>query len=280
MEKIWITGAKGHVGTALSALLDCRKYEIFPTDVNEVDVTDLEAVNNYARVNRPDIIINCVGYSDVAGCEQNPDKAFAVNAVGTRNLAVMAQSIGAKLIHISTDDVFSCESDHIYNEFDTPCPRNVYGKSKLAGENYIQSFCSRYVILRSSWVYGIGQDFLNTVLNAAANKSVTELEVPTDVYACPTSATELAKVIEFFIENECLGIYHAVCNGSCSRYEYANAILEYANAKDKLKIVPVTSKTPVYSILDNMMIRLEGMQQPKDWKDALKDYIKTSGGNE
>lgn len=99
MEKIWITGAKGHVGTALSALLDCREYEIFPTDVDEVDVTDLEAVNNYARVNRPDIIINCVGYSDVAGCETNPDKAFAVNAVGTRNLAVMAQSIGAKLIH-------------------------------------------------------------------------------------------------------------------------------------------------------------------------------------
>lgn len=97
MEKIWITGAKGHVGTALSALLDCREYEIFPTDVDEVDVTDLEAVNNYARVNRPDIIINCVGYSDVAGCETNPDKAFAVNAVGTRNLAVMAQSIGAKL---------------------------------------------------------------------------------------------------------------------------------------------------------------------------------------
>ena len=99
MEKIWITGAKGHVGTALSALLDCREYEIFPTDVDEVDVTDLEAVNNYARVNRPDIIINCVGYSDVAGCETNPEEAFAVNAVGTRNIAVMAQSIGAKLIH-------------------------------------------------------------------------------------------------------------------------------------------------------------------------------------
>ena len=116
MEKIWITGAKGHVGTALSALLDCREYEIFPTDVDEVDVTDLEAVNNYARVNRPDIIINCVGYSDVAGCETNPDKAFAVNAVGTRNLAVMAQSIGAKLIHISTDDIFSGTEDHSYNE--------------------------------------------------------------------------------------------------------------------------------------------------------------------
>lgn len=118
--KIWITGAKGHVGTALSALLDCREYEIFPTDVDEVDVTDLEAVNNYARVNRPDIIINCVGYSDVAGRETNPDKAFAVNAVGTRNLAVMAQSIGAKLIHISTDDIFSGTEDHSYNEFDTP----------------------------------------------------------------------------------------------------------------------------------------------------------------
>lgn len=96
MEKIWITGAKGHVGTALSALLDCREYEIFPTDVDEVDVTDLEAVNNYARVNRPDIIINCVGYSDVAGCETNPDKAFAVNAVGTTETLLLWHSLSVQ----------------------------------------------------------------------------------------------------------------------------------------------------------------------------------------
>lgn len=278
MEKIWITGAKGHVGTALSALLDCREYEIFPTDVDEVDVTDLEAVNNYARVNRPDIIINCVGYSDVAGCETNPDKAFAVNAVGTRNLAVMAQSIGAKLIHISTDDIFSGTEDNSYNEFDTPNPRNIYGKSKLAGEAYIQSFCSRYVILRSSWVYGIGQDFLNTVLSAVKDPSVNELTVSEYEYACPTSASELARIIEYFIKNECLGIYHAVCQGSCSRLEYARTILEYANATDKLKLVPANNNKPVYSVLDNMMLRLEHIEQPKNWKDALKEYINLSGG--
>lgn len=278
MEKIWITGAKGHVGTALSALLDCREYEIFPTDVDEVDVTDLEAVNNYARVNRPDIIINCVGYSDVAGCETNPDKAFAVNAVGTRNLAVMAQSIGAKLIHISTDDIFSGTEDHSYNEFDTPNPRNIYGKSKLAGEAYIQSYCSRYVILRSSWVYGIGQDFLNTVLSAVKDPSVNELTVSEYEYACPTSASELARIIEYFIKNECLGIYHAVCQGSCSRLEYARTILEYANATDKLKLVPANNNKPVYSVLDNMMLRLEHIKQPKNWKDALKEYINLSGG--
>ena len=257
MEKIWITGAKGHVGTALSALLDCREYEIFPTDVDEVDVTDLEAVNNYARVNRPDIIIN---------------------AVGTRNLAVMAQSIGAKLIHISTDDIFSGTEDHSYNEFDTPNPRNIYGKSKLAGEAYIQSFCSRYVILRSSWVYGIGQDFLNTVLSAVKDPSVNELTVSEYEYACPTSASELARIIEYFIKNECLGIYHAVCQGSCNRLEYARTILEYANATDKLKLVPANNNKPVYSVLDNMMLRLEHIEQPKNWKDALKEYINLSGG--
>ena len=165
-----------------------------------------------------------------------------------------------------------------YNEFDTPNPRNIYGKSKLAGEAYIQSFCSRYVILRSSWVYGIGQDFLNTVLSAVKDPSVNELTVSEYEYACPTSASELARIIEYFIKNECLGIYHAVCQGSCSRLEYARTILEYANATDKLKLVPANNNKPVYSVLDNMMLRLEHIEQPKNWKDALKETQKSLWG--
>lgn len=107
MEKIWIAGAKGHVGSALCDLLDCRHYEILPTDLEEVDITDRESVSNYVRVSRPDVLINCVGFGDITSCEAQPDKAYQVNTVGARNLAVQAQAIGAKLIHLSTDDVFS-----------------------------------------------------------------------------------------------------------------------------------------------------------------------------
>lgn len=131
MEKIWIAGAKGHVGSALCDLLDCRHYEILPTDLEEVDITDRESVSNYVRVSRPDVLINCVGFGDIASCEAQPDKAYQVNTVGARNLAVQAQAIGAKLIHLSTDDVFSHHARQPYNEFEIPTPSTIYGKVNL-----------------------------------------------------------------------------------------------------------------------------------------------------
>ena len=263
MEKIWIAGAKGHVGSALCDLLDCRHYEILPTDLEEVDITDRESVSNYVRVSRPDVLINCVGFGDITSCEAQPDKAYQVNTVGARNLAVQAQAIGAKLIHLSTDDVFSHHARQPYNEFEIPTPSTIYGKSKLAGERFVQNLCTRHVIVRSSWVYGIGKDFVNTILEAANNPSVTSMEVAENEFASPTSATELAKVIEQLIDNDCLGIYHAVCGGFCSRFEFAQAILKAIHAKDKLTLKPISdSETINYSVLDNMMLRLENFTQP------------------
>lgn len=261
-------------------LLDCRHYEILPTDLEEVDITDRESVSNYVRVSRPDVLINCVGFGDIASCEAQPDKAYQVNTVGARNLAVQAQAIGAKLIHLSTDDVFSHHARQPYNEFEIPTPSTIYGKSKLAGERFVQNLCTRHVIVRSSWVYGIGKDFVNTILEAANNPSVTSMEVAENEFASPTSATELAKVIEQLIDNDCLGIYHAVCGGFCSRFEFAQAILKAIHAKDKLTLKPISdSETINYSVLDNMMLRLENFTQPISWQQALKDYIRTTGGN-
>lgn len=277
MEKIWIAGSKGHVGSALTTLLDCMRYELLPTDHNEVDITDREAVEQFVRVNRPDIIINCVGFGDVAACEKNPDKAFLINAVGARNLAVLAQSINAKLIHLSTDDVFAHKANKPYNEFDVPIPDTVYGQSKLAGEKFVQTLCPRHVIVRSSWVYGIGHDFLHTILDAANDKNCKSLKVSSAQYGCPTSATELAKTIEQFIDNDSLGIHHAVCQGSCSRYEYAKEILRIAHLEKQLEIIEM-SDDDTYSVLDNMMLRLENLEQPTFWKDALSDYIESIGG--
>lgn len=282
MEKIWIAGAKGHVGAALCNLLDHVAYEILPTDLEEVDITDRDAVAQFVRLHRPGIIINCVGFGDVHACEQDPDMAFRVNALGARNLAAQAQSTGAKLIHLSTDDVFSQHADQPYNEFDPPAPTTVYGHSKLAGEQFVQSLCTRYVIVRSSWVYGIGQDFVNTVLGAAQDPNCPWLMVPTDRLASPTSATELARIIEQFLDNECLGIYHAVCQGHCSRFDFAQEILRCAGMQDKLELRPTRSHEhgASYSVLDNMMLRLERLEQPCDWRQALAAYIRETGGME
>lgn len=282
MEKIWISGAYGHIGSALVKLLDYQKYEFIATDKNEVDITNIESVHSFCKINRPDIIINCSGLTDLEECANNPDLAYAVNAVGVRNIAQEAVEIGAKLIQISTDDVFgTTENDVPLNEFDEIAPRSIYGKSKAAGEKFVRSLMSRYVIIRSSWVYGVGKDYISLVLDAVKNGQ--NFVAPSNQFSSPTSAKELAKVLIEFIENEYYGTYHVVCKGCCSRYEYANEILKLTNNENKISIessLDATDDRQKYSVLDNMMIRITGIEEPTDWKTALKEYLSETGGNE
>ncbi len=281
MKKIWITGAEGHIGTALIDLLEGVEYQLLPTDINEVDITKIDEVTQFVHVNRPDVVINCAGLTDVQECENNVDEAYRVNAIGVRNVALAANEVNAKVIQISTDDVFDKESRIPYNEFDNVHPRTIYGKSKEAGEKILTQLLNRFVIIRSSWIYGIGRDFVDEVLrNVGQGKT---MEVPNNQYAAPTSAKELAKVIRYFIDNEEYGLYHVVCPGSCSRYEFARTILEYSGKAGELDLYPVViedSARPTYSVLDNMMLRLTGIEEPKDWKAALKEYLDETGGME
>ena len=281
MKKIWITGAEGHIGTALLDLLEGVEYQLLPTDIEEVDITKIDEVTQFVHVNRPDVVINCAGLTDVQECENNVDEAYRVNAIGVRNVALAANEVNAKVIQISTDDVFDKESRVPYNEFDNVHPRTIYGKSKEAGEKILTQLLNRFVIIRSSWIYGFGRDFVDEVLrNVGQGKT---MEVPNNQYAAPTSAKELAKVIRYFIDNEEYGLYHVVCPGSCSRYEFARTILEYSGKAGELDLYPVViedSARPTYSVLDNMMLRLTGIEEPKDWKAALKEYLDETGGLE
>lgn len=281
MKKIWITGAEGHIGTALIDLLEGVEYQLLPTDINEVDITKIDEVTQFVHVNRPDVVINCAGLTDVQECENNVDEAYRVNAIGVRNVALAANEVNAKVIQISTDDVFDKESRIPYNEFDNVHPRTIYGKSKEAGEKILTQLLNRFVIIRSSWIYGIGRDFVDEVLrNVGQGKT---MEVPNNQYAAPTSAKELAKVIRYFIDNEEYGLYHVVCPGSCSRYEFARTILEYSGKAGELDLYPVViedSARPTYSVLDNMMLRLTGIEEPKNGRQPLKEYLDETGGME
>ena len=281
MKKIWITGAEGHIGTALLDLLEGVEYQLLPTDIEEVDITKIDEVTQFVHVNRPDVVINCAGLTDVQECENNVDEAYRVNAIGVRNVALAANEVNAKVIQISTDDVFDKESRVPYNEFDNVHPRTIYGKSKEAGEKILTQLLNRFVIIRSSWIYGIGRDFVDEVLRNVGHGKT--MEVPNNQYAAPTSAKELAKVIRYFIDNEEYGLYHVVCPGSCSRYEFARTILEYSGKAGELDLYPVViedSARPTYSVLDNIMLRLTGIEEPKDWKAALKEYLDETGGLE
>ena len=177
MKTIWVVGSLGNVGSAMIKQLDCLEYEIIETDKDEVDITDEEEVSTYMNMNRPDVVINCAGYSDVALCEKNIDEAYRVNALGGRRLAQAAERIQAKLIQISTDDVFSKANDRPYNEFDRINPSSIYGKSKLAGELMVEKLMTRYVIIRSSWLYGIKGNFLDKVVASIGSGKKIEVEM-------------------------------------------------------------------------------------------------------
>lgn len=277
MLKVWIVGAGGQIGRALNDVLDPMQIEALNTDVDELDITDTDEVINFGTVNRPDVIINCTGITNTDECEKNPEHAYRVNALGARNLSIVARKCGSKIVQISTDDVFDGKSKKPYTEFDDTNPLTVYGRSKRAGENYVKEFTHKHFIIRSNWVYGYkGNNFVNRVLEAADKG--TPLSVASDQFGSPTSAEDLAKMILYLISTNEYGTYHVTCTGVCSRYEFAQEILKLAGKSMKLKAVPteqsdLSSVRPPYAVLDNFILRIIEMYNMPDWKESLKVYM-------
>ncbi len=276
VKKVWIIGGTGRVGKALRAVIDCREVEILSTDEEDVDITNGDNVISYGERNRPDIIINCAGITDLEECENNINKAYKVNAIGARNVALLSERIGAKLIHLSTDDVFSGTSNTPYSEFDIPRPSTVYGKSKFAGEQFVRDFAQHFFIIRSNWVYGAGKSYITQVVNIA--KDHDKIKVSNETFGSPTSAVDLAKFIVELMQTSEFGIYHVTSQGTCSRYEYACEIVKLLGLN--VEVVPVKNEEdeisvqrPAYAILDNVMLSILDNYQMPEWKDALKTYI-------
>lgn len=276
--KIWVAGASGRVGTMIRNELDMRDVELFETDLEDVDITSAKDVTMFGLRNRPNTIINCAGI-DPEACEENVELAYKVNALGARNLAAIARKIDARIIQLSTDDVFSTSEDRTFHEFDMPNPVAVYGKTKLAAEAFVKELAPKHLIIRSSWIYGkSGKNFVNDVMEKA--DAGEEIVAATDEYAIPTSAKEISKVILRLIQEEQDGIYHAVCGGTrCSRYELAKEVLRLMGKEDvtligkkRVEIRPDLNGAD-YTVLDNMMLRMCGIKGPVEWKEALKEYI-------
>lgn len=276
MIKIWITGANGQIGTAINEVLDPLETEVFNTDKEELDITDTEEVLNFGEMNRPDVIINCAGIVDLNLCEKEPELAYRVNALGARNLSLVARKVGSKMVQLSTDDVFDGLSKTPYSEFDDTNPKTVYGRSKRAGENYVKEFTHKHFVVRSNWVYGRGNNFVNKVLEAAKNQ--TPLALASDQFGSPTSAKDLARLILHLIKTNEYGTYHATCQGMCSRYEFAQEILKAAGKEVEMKAVPTKESDlsyarPAYAVLDNFILRIIDLYQMPEWKESLQEYM-------
>lgn len=286
MKRIMITGAGGQLGLALDHLLQGRhEYELYRTDafandngtIKALDITDEEAVKTYTESIKPDIVINCAAMTAVDLCESEQDKAYRINATGPKNLAMAADSIGAKLIHISTDYVFDGQASVPYTEDSPVNPVSVYGKTKNAGDDFVRQYCKQYFILRTAWVFGVGKNFVKTMLRLA--ESNNKIRVVCDQYGSPTSALELARAIIFLMETESYGTYHATCEGSTSWYEFATAIFKEAGKQVEVEAIPsseyhAAATRPTYSVLDNKALRERHGYVMKDWKDALSEYMK------
>ncbi len=273
-NSIWITGAPGKIGTSIMRRLKKNvDYRIIATG-RDVDVTDLESVQQHMNIYKPNIVINCASVSDVYSCEENPVEAFRVNALGARNLATASRQDNAKIIHLSCDDVFSGEHAIPKTEFDVPTPVTVYGKSKLAGENFVRELNPRHLIIRSSWVYGGGDDYISYVLEKAAAKE--PFTAAFDKISTPTSSDLIARFIELMLDKKEYGIYHASCEGACTRYEYARMIL-YLTGND-ISLVSGTfaekEGLTTTTLLENLMMKMTGVFEMPDWKEELRNYVK------
>ncbi len=285
--KIAITGANGQLGTDLCRVLG--DFDIVSFTEDNIDITKIDTVKQAFTECKPDVIINTAAYVRVDDCETEVDTAFSVNALGARNVAVVAQQVGAKLFHISTDYVFGGEAEPSttpYTEFDIPVPISIYGKSKLAGENYIRDFHQRFFIIRTSGLYGVagsmgkGTNFVETMLKLGKERD--KLTVVNDQIFSPTSTKDLARKIAQIINTEYYGIFHVTNSDICSWYEFAMEILFLAGIQTP--IVPITSdqypqkaKRPNYSVLGNYHLKLLGMDDMRSWREALKDYMTEKG---
>lgn len=276
--RVLVTGAEGQLGRDVVHVFNTvSNIVVSGLGRQELDITDFNQCKKVINLIRPDVIIHCAAYTAVDKAESDEDQAYAVNTLGTRNLAVAAESIGSKVCYISTDYVFDGRSDKPYKEYDVVNPINVYGKTKQAGETMVISFSHRYFIVRTSWVFGLhGNNFVKTMLKLAEERD--HIKVVDDQKGSPTFTEDLAEFIYELIQTDKYGIYHASNSGSCSWYEFAKTIIE--EKKLGTAIIPCATEDfprpaprPRFTVMDHLSIRANGFKELRPWKEALSEFL-------
>lgn len=279
--RVLITGGNGQLGRDLQRALAEHRVRAFSHD--ELDVTDARRVIDEIETLEPDVVIHAAALTDTSRCEREPDAAFAVNALGSRNVAVACGRAGAALAYVSTNEVFDGAQTAPYGEMDGPHPVNSYGRSKLAGERLVETLLPKHYIVRTAWLYGHGGDnFISKILRAA---EAGDLIGVVDETATPTWTQDLALALAQLIETGLFGVYHLTNGGQASRYQWSREILRLAGksdvmlrprtAKEYRSSLPAGSFTPQkppYSVLRNRAGAALGIEL-RSWQDALQAYF-------
>ena len=279
--KILLIGASGQLGVDLVKALS--HHAIISPPHDSLDIVKTEEVLKLLRSQRPQLIINTAAFHQVDKCETAIQTSFNINSEAVRTLAIGAREIDAVLLHFSTDYVFDGQATQPYVEESTPRPINVYGVSKLSGEYLIESVWNKFFIVRTSGLYGDagsrgkGNNFIETMLKKAHQQE--SIRVVNDQRLTPTSTKELARKAAELIETTYYGLYHITASGDCSWYEFAREI--FAIVGQEVNLSPTTSKDvqsvalrPRYSVLANRHLQKMGMDDLKDWKESLRDYLR------
>jgi dTDP-4-dehydrorhamnose reductase len=281
--KIAIVGANGQLGSDLVRAFTNNGDAVVALTHQQIELADADSVSRVIREIQPQVIVNTAAMHHVERCEEHPDIAYRINALGPRNLARIASERSIVLMQVSTDYVFSGAKQSPYEENDPPAPLNVYGNTKLAGEYFVRCMSERHFILRTSALYGEnpcrakGLNFVDLMLKLARER--VKVRVVDSERVTPTSTAELARQIVALSRSDRYGLYHATAEGSCSWHEFAREIFALAEINAQLEIAapgefPSKVSRPCYSVLENRALAVQGLNLFRPWQAGLQDYIR------
>ncbi len=279
--KVVVIGASGQLGSDLAPILSAT-HQVVRLDHISIEVSDLDSVRRILVEVNPSMVINTSAYHKLEEVEENPTRAFAVNAIGPRNLALSCKDMNVPLVHLSTDYVFSGRKGSPYNESDSVDPLNTYGISKAAGEMFLRCMWPKHFIIRTGALYGRagssgkGGNFVELMLRLASRGEL--IRVVNDQIMTPTSTRSLSQQISTLIESDRYGTYHVTCQGACSWYDFACEIFRYSHLSPVCTPQSTTQsgslvRRPSYSVMENAALQQLGIDQMPHWKDALHCYL-------
>jgi dTDP-4-dehydrorhamnose reductase len=281
--KIAVIGADGQLGTDVVKAFTANGDEVVGLTHADIELSDPSSVSTRLNADRPHVIVNTAAMHHVDKCEADPVKAFAVNGLGSKNLALVAKDLGAVLMHVSTDYVFDGEKTTPYVETDAPRPLNAYGNSKLSGEYFVRVTAAKHFVLRTSAIYGKspcrakgGLNFIELMLKLARERG--EVRVVDDEVVSPTSTRDIARQTVTLSRSDKYGLYHATAESSCSWYAFAKEIFDTTGTKVNLikagpNEFPIKVPRPKYSVLENAGLKKHGLNVFRTWQEGLREYF-------